>query len=46
MYMLHETPQNFGDMKKIIADQNKGLKLRRKKKLISSFKDDIIGNGG
>lgn len=44
MSVLHDNFPKFGDIeKKIIAYQNKG---KRKKKLISSFKEDIIGNGG
>lgn len=46
MSMLHETPQNFsGKVKSLLTKIGKN-KMVKTEKLISSFREDIIGNGG
>lgn len=44
--MLDETPENFGGKVKSLLTKIGKDKMLKKEKLISSFKEDIIGNGG
>lgn len=46
MPILHKTPWNFSRKVKALLTKIGKDKTMKKEKLISSFKEDIIGNGG
>lgn len=46
MSMFHETPCNFSGKVKSLLTKIEKDKTVKKEKLISSFKEDIIRNGG
>lgn len=44
--MLYETPQKFSRKVKLLLSKIGKNKMMKKQKLISSFKEDILGNEG